>query len=285
MDINNKKKYITDLKFYDLYKEIKNKIKDKVITKLLLIVQNQHKELLFLRKENAFLKNHLSYILKRIILQKDECKCKVGDKIINHGSIAKIKKSLLFNNSSIDNYRNNSFKPQKSVENKLSKNLNDSIDNDYIYEQNNNTINTNNSSVNQKVERYLNTIYRNNFINSSNASLSNNLNKSETIYNELFQNDKNIKIIRNLKLKNKENSKIKDNKDQALNFDFREKQLDDNEYNNNCMTENNFYSRNKMNKKNKINYGKNSKNNYGEKIKAKKDLLYIKRSPFLVNKY
>lgn len=308
MDNYNNYENVINSNFYDLYEEIKNEIREKVLTKLLLIVQNQHKELLLLRKENTSLKNHLTYILKRILLQKNDYNN--NNKTIYNGSLTSIKKSFMYNNSSIDKYRHKSFKPQKR--HKLAKNLNDSND----FNEQNTINNTNNSIINQKIKRYLNTIYRNNFMNSNNSGL-NNLNKNDSLYIELFNSnrknyktinerdnsinnkynntititdgdmnksdiDKSIYIIRNFKTSSNKKSKIKNYQEEQIKDVFFD---DDNEYNYNyCVTENNFYSRNKGNRSKRLNYGRNTKNNYGEKIKAKKDLLY-KRSPFLINKY
>ena len=58
--------------YYDLYKEMQNQIKDKVITKYLGTIENQAKELSDLKKENTLLKNQLTYILKRILLNKND---------------------------------------------------------------------------------------------------------------------------------------------------------------------------------------------------------------------
>ena len=56
--------------YYDLFKEIQNEIKDKVISKFLYTIEQQAKELQQVKKENTLLKNQLTYILKRILLNK-----------------------------------------------------------------------------------------------------------------------------------------------------------------------------------------------------------------------
>ena len=58
--------------YYDLFKEIQNEIKDKVITKFLYTIEQQAKELQQVKKENTLLKNQLTYILKRILLNKND---------------------------------------------------------------------------------------------------------------------------------------------------------------------------------------------------------------------
>ena len=46
--------------FYDLFKEIQNQIKDKVITRYLHLIEHQAKENTELKKENILLKNQLT---------------------------------------------------------------------------------------------------------------------------------------------------------------------------------------------------------------------------------
>ena len=199
---------------YDLYKEIQNEIKDKVISKLLLKVQNMYKELADLKTENTSLKNHLSYILKRIILHKNEYNfinnnpnSSINQNHLHTNSI-NIKKSTM-NNSSIFKSSfckgsQSSFKHLRSVENYRcvteedfffsppSKNKKSKVksikDEEYVYDQHNS------SSIDQKVNGYLNTLYRNNFL-TGNKGVSNNynLNSKKTIYEELFPSNNNKK--------------------------------------------------------------------------------------------
>jgi len=338
--------------FYDLYKEIQNEIKDKVITKLLLQVQNMYSELSNLKLENTSLKNHLSYILKRILLHKNEYNF-INNKKKLHNSSVNIKKSLL-NNSSIikDSYlktSQNTFKPLRSVENyrcvteedyfnplsrkKNNKNNKNMNDGEYIYDQHNSTL------IDHKINGYLNTLYRNNFV-TGNSGISNNynLNKKKTIIEELFPNHNNTSgrinyktinqeesylgkkishsknltnisrrgnsIIKNdrnkksMKITKPNNSSIINKKRPIRIKNYREelikgvyfdtsKLFDDLDYEFKFDFDDNYASRNYENKNKKKTHHnhRNPKNNYGEKIKAKKDLLYMKRSPFLVNKY
>lgn len=55
---------------YDLYKEIQNEIKDKVISKLLLKVQTMYKELTDLKTENTSLKIIYHIYLKELFFIK-----------------------------------------------------------------------------------------------------------------------------------------------------------------------------------------------------------------------
>ena len=233
--------------FYDLFREIKNEIKDKVISKLLLTVQNQYNELIFLRKENISLKKHLSYILKRIILHKNECKHNSNNQNSLNKSSISIKQSL----------RNNSSANRRSQKymNPLKNRKNEKISN-YFSPKNKNTLNDSNDNsdnelnqintiyINKKVNRYLNNINK--------KEISNNLNKTENIYTELFDNNQNKSI------------NLEENYMNSENFNLYK------DYN----------SRNNRDKNYKINTFtiKNKKSNYGEKIKAKKDLLYMKKA-------
>ena len=190
---------------YDLYKEIQNEIKDKVISKLLLKVQNMYKELTELRDENTSLKNHLSYILKRIILHKNEYNFINNNDQYNLLTNSINKKKSTMNNSSVFKsslYKRsqNSFRPMRSVENyrhaieddlfysppnkrkqnyqSKNKNINDE---EYIYDKHNS------SAIEHKINGYLNTLYRNNFVTGNKGITNNfNLDKKKTIYEELF---------------------------------------------------------------------------------------------------
>jgi hypothetical protein len=339
---------------YDLYKEIQNEIKDKVISKLLLKVQTMYKELTDLKTENTSLKNHLSYILKRIILHKNEYNFINNNPNSNNTqnnlrtNSINMKKSTMNNTSvfksSFCKGSQSSFKHLRSVENyrciteedfffspssKKKKSKAKSIkDEEYVYDQHNS------STVDQKINGYLNTLYRNNFV-TGNKGVSNNynLNSKKPIYEELFpsNNKKKYKTInydecytakkikqpkfhihlsqrgnsiikkngglstkrslKNIKEKEKKRPiRIKDYREELITgayFDTSILNFDDNEFDYKFGFEDNYYtSKNSTGKKSKkANHHKNPKNNYGEKIKAKKGLLYMKRSPFLVNKF
>ena len=330
---------------YDLYKEIQNEIKDKVISKLLLKVQNMYKELIELREENTSLKNHLSYILKRIILHKNEYNFINNNDQNNLLSNSIYKKKSTMNNSSVFKsslYKRsqNSFRPMRSVENyrhateddlfysppnkrkqnyqSKNKNINDE---EYIYDK------YNSSAIEHKIKGYLNTLYRNNFVTGNKGITNNfNLDKKKTIYEELFpsttkRNYRTInynesyrgKKIKNLKkranLSQRGNSILKNNRDtsnkksldrhpirikdyreeliKGVYFDTSTFNFDDTDFDYKLDLEDNYNytSKNSTGTKIKKRNHRNPKNNYGEKIKAKKGLLSLKRSPFLINKY
>lgn len=325
MNYNYKEnEYFERSQFYDLYKEIQSEIKDKVITKFLRVIESLHKEVTALRKENISLKNHLSYILKRIILHKND----FNKSNPNQNNIRKI---------TTDRRRQWSYKPQKtinydyperrpynySVKKHKTINFEKAFNDSDIFNEKHN-----NSLIEHKVNKYLNSIYRNNFPSSRNG-LWNRLNKNESIYKELFPSNKKMfktinyeesyigkkyktlsgknkprikkvvnksdtissKTIKVMKNKNSNNNtqkrlfKIKDYNEEIIKdtyFDLDDLDIYKNiiEYNyNNTNSGKNYNSRNTTNKytsrTNNFN-PRTTRNNYGDKIRAKKEFLYLK---------
>ena len=149
--------------FDPLYKDVQNRIKDKVITKFLLTIQQQNKELSELRKENTLLKNQLTYILKRILLNKSDFNQAVKTTRINNlNNSLYYNKSMVVNNNN-KNSNNSMLRPLRSVENyrvvsdNLYKDNNNSITNiNIISSENNGYLNTS-SAVDNKISSYFNT--------------------------------------------------------------------------------------------------------------------------------
>ena len=243
--------------FYDLFRDIKNEIKDKVITRLLITVQNYYKELNFLREENISLKNHLAYILKRIILQKNDYNnTSINQNSLNRSEI-NIKKSR--RNNSYLNKRSHPLKNKKPDRMTTTLNYFSPKNANIAYDSNDNSDNENNQTstifIDNKVNKYLRNIYK--------KEISNNLNKSESIYTELFVSGKN----------------------KYKTIDLDEYYMDKNSesrIDNTSSKDKDYNSGNNRDKNNKIStYNiRSKKSNYGEKIKAKKDLLYMKKPPF-----
>ena len=181
--------------FYDLFKEIQNEIKDKVITKYLHLIENQAKELDELRKENTLLKNQLTYILKRILLNKNDYTSAARTNRLNN-----LNSSIDYNRSMIlkDNNRksNSMLRPLRSCENYRC--VTENIASRYK-ENNNSTTNllgndNNNINVDNKVSGYLNSLYRHNFNNSNKAGGNYFLNKNKGLLEELFPSKNNYYI-------------------------------------------------------------------------------------------
>ena len=307
-----------DKQEYDsIYKEIQNGIKDKVISKFLLTIQQQSKELTELRKENTLLKNQLTYILKRILLNKTDFNQAVKSTRINNlNNSLYYNKSMIVNNNKKSN--SNMLRPLRSVENYrvVSDNLNmDPMQSKYKDNNNNSSTNLlgleNNgylnttSSVDNKISSYLNSLYRHNFNNGNRTNYY--INKKNSLMEELFPNKNNSFYLNtendpstnlygsNIKQKNLRkdlSTEKRDNNKNLKNYGGNRsaERRNKNKYlivNNNSMK--------KRKKGNNLNYEKiTGKNNYNtisnndnqiKKNKPKKVQIYPKRSPFIVNKF
>ena len=296
---------------YDLLKEVQNEIKDKVISKYLYTIEHQAKELDQLKKENTLLKNQLTYILKRILLNKyDYNSAARANKLNNLNSAINYNRSMLINDNNLKS--NAMLRPLRSVENYRI--VSDKITSRYKENDNSpvniqsldtNTNPNNNDSLNSKISGYLNSLYMHNFGNTNGGNLS--LNKNQTLYDELFPNknssyylnieepimEENIKYrsakkrennSANSRYLNKKN--IPGNKSRRKNYStgkrYKSKYLD---------TSLNNSSTKKRNKENSYldHYDKGKYNTVNntrtQKNKIKKPIIYMKRSPFIANKF
>ena len=294
--------------FYDMYKEMQNEIKDKVITKQLFLISHQAKEITELKKENILLKNQLTYILKKILLNKNDYTSAARTNRLNN-----LNSSINYNRSMIlkDNNRksNSMLRPLKSCENYrcITENITSR------YKENNNSLvnihgnENNNNSIDNKVSGYLNSLYRHNFNNTNKAGGNNFLNKNQTLMEELFpnknssfyMNSENEQLMdnegrgnRNKSSKKRENnsserrSSFKKNnarnygvKNNSTSKRYKSKYIDTNNSTKKRNKDNSYLDTNEKNKYNTINNATRKSN------KTKKPILYPKRSPFLANKF
>ena len=287
---------------YDpILKEVQNEIKDKVITKYLSTIQQQSKELNELRKENILLKNQLTYILKRILLNKSDFNQAVKTTRINN-----LNNSLYYNKSMVVNNNNKNsnsmLRPLRSVENyrvvsdNLYKDNNNSSNNiNIIGPENNGQLNTS-SAVDNKISSYLNSLYRHNFNNGNRNNYF--LNKKSTLIEELFPNKNNSFYLstENDPFINVYESSIKQKKIRKdLSTEKREnKNLKKYSGNKSAERRNKFknldINNNSVKKRKKI-AGKNNyvtfnnNDNQIKKNKPRKIQIYPKRSPFIANKF
>ena len=287
---------------YDpILKEVQNEIKDKVITKYLSTIQQQSKELNELRKENTLLKNQLTYILKRILLNKSDFNQAVKTTRINN-----LNNSLYYNKSMVVNNNNKNsnsmLRPLRSVENyrvvsdNLYKDNNNSSTNiNIIGSENNGQLNTS-SAVDNKINSYLNSLYRHNLNNGNRNNYF--LNKKSTLIEELFPNKNNSFYLstENDPFINVYESSIKQKKIRKdLSTEKREnKNLKKYSGNKSAERRNKFknldINNNSVKKRKKI-AGKNNyvtfnnNDNQIKKNKPRKIQIYPKRSPFIANKF
>ena len=219
---SNRKLENNDKKSYNIiYQKIKEEIKSVVITKLLNQIQNLYKKYEKLKKENSIIKNDLIYILKRVLLNKNDFNASN-----NNNNVSGMGKNYQSNNIySINGLKNNSYLNSKSYNsflssteklNRESSNYNQLYYN--YYNKNNNSMNRNqiekrrysidddfkkcNSSscshlenslqfnIQNKIDHYLNSLYKHNFSEECIAGTASAhlLNKNNSIYDELFSN-------------------------------------------------------------------------------------------------
>ena len=281
---------------YELVKDMQNEIKDKVITKYLYLIEQQSKELTELRKENTLLKNQLTYILKRILLNKNDYTSAARTNRLNS-----LNSSINYNRSMIikDNNRksNSMLRPLRSCENYRC--VTENIASRYK-ETNNSTTNMlgndNNTNVDNKVSGYLNSLYRHNF-NNTNKSGDYFLNKNKGLLEELFPN-KNSYYMENEQM-GSDGTKTKGNAKKENNATDRRGSFKKNNVRNYGIKNNSASKRYKskyldtnINSTKKKSLMDNDKNKYNtinnkgaRKNKIKRPVLYSKRSPFIANKF
>ena len=296
---------------YDLLKEVQNEIKDKVISKYLYTIEHQAKELDQLKKENTLLKNQLTYILKRILLNKyDYNSAARANKLNNLNSAINYNRSMLINDNNLKS--NAMLRPLRSVENyrivpdkitsRYKENDNSPVN---IQSLDTNTNPNNNDSLNMKISGYLNSLYMHNFGNTNGGNLS--LNKNQTLYDELFPN-KNSSYYLNIdepiieerikykSAKKRENNSVNSrylNKKNITGYKSRRKNYSTGKrYKSKYLdTSINNSSAKKRNKENSYldHYDKGKYNTVNntrtQKNKIKKPIIYMKRSPFIANKF
>ena len=295
--------------YYDLFKEIQNEIKDKVISKFLYTIEQQAKELQQVKKENTLLKNQLTYILKRILLNKNDYISAVKTNKLNN-----LNSSINYNRSMIikDNNRksNSMMRPLKSCGNYRT--VNDNFDPDKVqsrYRENSlvniHGVDNNNSNnnVDNKISGYLNSLYRHNFSNSNKAGNDYFLNKNQTLYDELFQNKNNSYYLNsendldlygnNTKAKKRDNLSAEKRGSFKKNGKGKVNEGRNSKIGNNRSTGKRYKSKytdlnNSLIKKrnnDKLKYNTINNTSQTQRNKAKKAPIYIKRSPFLANKF
>lgn len=197
-----------------LYQKIKEEIKSVVINKLLNQVQTLSNNYQKLLKENSLIKSDLIYILKRVLLNKKEY-IQIPNSTINKNYQMKSVYSMpyLTNNSFInkkdyysvlssDNIKENNYYNLYRESNRLNNSMNKRQRENRRYSIDDDTKRGNNSSLNNNVENstqfnniqnkvdyYLNSLYKHNFAGEviSGTSSVHLLNKDKPLYDELFK--------------------------------------------------------------------------------------------------
>ena len=195
---NSKKDNEISNNYKMIYQKVKEEIKSVVISKLLNQVQTLHNNYQKLLKENLLIKNDLIYILKRVLLNKKEYTQINNSNIKKYYIMKNVYSTPYLTNLSLanrtsynsifssDNFReNNNSMNRRQIENRRY-----SIDDD-TRRGNNNSINNNienSNNIGNKIDHYLNSLYRHNFSEDiiSGNSIMHNLNTDQPLYEELF---------------------------------------------------------------------------------------------------
>ena len=211
-----------DFNYKNTYKVIFNKIKEEiksvVINKYINQVERLTKTIEKLKKENLLLKNDLIYILKRVLLNKNEfTNTKNNKNLTINTKTQPLNRNSLNNASLLNNNKcyNSFFSSAETINNDYNYyycnygNANNStinnpkeqrrysIDDDYKKGHNNTIISHTEAShqvnVQNKINYYLNSLYKHNFAEECAAGTASIhlLNKDQSIYDELFMNKKN----------------------------------------------------------------------------------------------
>ncbi len=303
--------------FENIYKNCKTEIKNQIITNLLLKIQEKNKLISSLEKENKKLKDNFIYVLKRILSNKEDYNKNNNALITNYYSIKS--RPIESRNNMIYSIRQNNSKEKTKVYNsminskskkkiKIDYNNNSSVDDLSI--EDNSDDNQNNNIYERKAKKYLNNLYRNNFECTNGIPYSNFINKNISLYEELFSKTLNKRYIytdagsknESPQKKGDYNSSSKRNRSTGIKRKIIIEDLENsgtskkikNKNENRHSTEkisNNIDRRHKNN--NQYNNFDNSKSKRNiRKIvdnepdkKNKNNYSFIKRSPYLLNKY
>ena len=272
------------------YQKIKEEIKSLVITKLLNQIENLYKKYELLKKENSLIKNDLIYILKRVLINKN-------DYInANNNNTSKLSKNYQAKSSySINGLKNkaylnsksyNSFLSSKENSNNETSNYNQlyynyynreannsirkqiekrrySIDDDYKKGNNSSFSPQENSlqfNIQNKIDYYLNSLYKHNFSEecATGTSSVHLLNKNQSIYDELFSN------------KNNKNKNLS-----HLNTDLNFRKISTRKDKKNINTNNENYDSDDNKKNNKYNNIQKNQTNYYLKVHRKGNISNI----------
>ena len=283
--------------FYGLVKEMQKEIKEKILSKHSLIIEHQAKEIEELKKENTLMKNQLTNILKKVLLNKnDYLSASRANRLNNLNNSINYNRSMLINGNNRNS--NSSMRPLKSCENYRSATAN--IASRYK-ETNNSSINANDNSninIDNKVNGYLNSLYRHNFKNTNKTGGNFFLNKNQTLLDELFPNKNSSYYVSTEEMENEMGNKNKSGKKRENNSTERRSYKKGNMRNygtKNNSTGRRFKSKyldtnsNSTKKRNTLDNTEknhfNTINNDSIKNKIKRPVIYSKRSPFLVNKF
>lgn len=181
-----------ETQFKNVYKNLQVEIKDQIITKLLSKLNILNKQIEEYRQEITSLKNDLVYLLKRVILTRNE------DKLNSPNSKKQNYYKLTKNYSSSGNNYNSVFCSPLNPTTQMKSfsylcnqtDINNNNNGNKLSSEVSNLCPINNiqSDLDIKVNNYINSIYKHNFLkNDTNVNEYYSLNKKESLFEEIFQ--------------------------------------------------------------------------------------------------
>lgn len=308
--------------FKNIYKNCQNEIKDKIITKLLLKIEQQNKKINLLEKENKKIKDNFIYVLKRILSTKDQYSNGISNFSSNRNKLNESRNNGTTYDVYKDHYKINYSIIDPKNKSRIKNDFNSSCDN--LSLGGTSEYNQKNDIKEAKAKKYLNELYRNNFFSSTDGTpYSNFINKNISLYEELFpkNNINNYKynetssIFESLNNATDDNISSRRNRSTVfrnkINIDAEERHLAKQHVNRTFLNKRNKNSNNirgsesvseRTNKTNYRKYDKNKNNeiqNYNikkklkfidtisssKKIKNNNNISLSKRSPYLLNKF
>lgn len=308
--------------FKNIYKNCQNEIKDKIITKLLLKIEQQNKKINLLEKENKKIKDNFIYVLKRILSTKDQYNNGISNFSSNRNKLNESRNNGTTYDVYKDHYKINYSIIDPKNKSRIKNDFNSSCDN--LSLGGTSEYNQKNDIKEAKAKKYLNELYRNNFFSSTDGTpYSNFINKNISLYEELFpkNNINNYKynetssIFESLNNATDDNISSRRNRSTVfrnkINLDAEERHLAKHHVNRTFLNKRNKNSNNirgsesvseRTNKTNYRKYDKNKNNeiqNYNikkklkfidtisssKKIKNNNNISLSKRSPYLLNKF
>ena len=210
-----------------IFRQIKEEIKDVVINRYINQIGNLSKIVENLKKENLLIKNDLIYILKRVLLSKNDyvslptnqsnnlyrnykSKNILSSNGLSNTSILNTMNNISTHNSFFPlgdtiNYDNNNYNTRYSVGKNINYQRRYSIDDD-VKKGNNATSPSESSRImnlQNKIDYYLKTLYKHNFAEECAAGTASVhlLNKEQNLYDELFSNRNSMTSSKNKVLK------------------------------------------------------------------------------------
>ena len=159
--------------FQNIYKDVEKELKDQIITKLLNKLQEQGKKIEELEKENRKLKDDYTYVLKRILVNKNDYISTNNSNNKKNGHFTTDNSNRLNNSAILTNKKNHI-----NISEDWDASEEESLDNKSKHDK---------QSIDNKIKRYLNNLNKKNYVNTTDGTSANHyIEKDIALYDELF---------------------------------------------------------------------------------------------------